>query len=110
MERAVNVVIIGSSGYTGADAIRLLAEHPFANITALTAHQHAGKNLSDIYPQFSGVSPQILQTTDEIDWSKVDVAICGLPHGTSQKLIASIPDTVKIIDCLLYTSPSPRDG
>ena len=98
MEPAVNVVIIGASGYTGADAIRLLAEHPFANIMALTAHQHAGKNLSDIYPQFSGVSPQILQTTDEIDWSKVDVAICGLPHGTSQKLIAAIPDSVKIID------------
>ena len=98
MEPAVNVVIIGASGYTGADAIRLLAEHPFANIMALTAHQHAGKNLSDIYPQFSGVSPQILKTTDEFDWSKVDVAICGLPHGTSQKLIAAIPDSVKIID------------
>lgn len=98
MEPAVNVVIIGASGYTGADAIRLLAEHPFANIMALTAHQHAGKNLSDIYPQFSGVSPQILQRTEEIDWSKVDVAICGLPHGTSQKLIAAIPDSVKIID------------
>lgn len=98
MKPAVNVVIIGASGYTGADAIRLLAEHPFANIMALTAHQHAGKNLSDIYPQFSQVSPQILQTTDEVDWSKVDVAICGLPHGTSQKLIATIPDSVKIID------------
>ncbi|EJW21799.1 hypothetical protein IMCC14465_01930 [alpha proteobacterium IMCC14465] len=98
MEKIVNVVIIGASGYTGADAIRLLSEHPFANITALTAHQHAGKNLSDIYPQFASVSPQILQTTDEIDWSNVDIAICGLPHGTSQKLIAAIPDTVKIID------------
>ena len=98
MKSAVNVVIIGASGYTGADAFRLLAEHPFANIMALTAHQHTGKNLSDIYPQFSQVSPQILQTTDEVDWSKVDVAICGLPHGTSQKLIATIPDSVKIID------------
>ena len=45
MKPAVNVVIIGASGYTGADAIRLLAEHPFANIMALTAHQHAEKNI-----------------------------------------------------------------
>lgn len=98
MDKAVNVVIVGASGYTGADAVRLLSGHPCANISALAAHQHAGKNLSEIYPQFAGVAPQRLQPADEIDWSDIDVAICGLPHGTSQKLISEIPESVKVID------------
>lgn len=42
--------ILGASGYTGADAVRLLARHPNAEITALTANTHAGKAMSEVFP------------------------------------------------------------
>ena len=44
--------ILGASGYTGADAVRLLARHPNAEITALTANTHAGKAMSEVFPHF----------------------------------------------------------
>ncbi len=45
--------ILGASGYTGADAVRLLARHPNAEIVALTANTHAGKSMGDVFPHFS---------------------------------------------------------
>jgi N-acetyl-gamma-glutamyl-phosphate reductase len=51
----INVGIIGASGYTGADAVRLLAAHPHAEIKLLTGNAHAGKALAEIYPQFGGL-------------------------------------------------------
>ena len=52
--------ILGASGYTGADAVRLLARHPNAEITALTANTHAGKAMSDVFPHF------LMQPTDSL--------------------------------------------
>ena len=51
----ISVGIIGASGYTGADAVRLLAAHPNAEIKLLTGNAHAGKELAEIYPQFAGL-------------------------------------------------------
>ena len=96
--RKINVGIIGASGYTGADAVRLLAGHPHAEIKLLTGNAHAGKALADIYPQFAGLDVPPLATAEDADWSAIDVAICGLPHSTAQDVIAQLPESVKIID------------
>ena len=96
--RKINVGIIGASGYTGADAVRLLAGHPHAEIKLLTGNAHAGKALADIYPQFAGLDVPPLVRAEDADWSAIDVAICGLPHSTAQDVIAQLPESVKIID------------
>ena len=96
--RKINVGIIGASGYTGADAVRLLAAHPNAEIKLLTGNAHAGKKLADIYPQFAGLDVPPLVKAEDADWSSIDVAICGLPHSTAQDVIAQLPDSVKVID------------
>ena len=98
MTKKIAVAIIGASGYTGADAIRLLAAHPRAEIKALTANAHAGKALSDVFPQFAALDLPALQKVETVDWSNIDAAICGLPHGTAQDVIQSIPNSVKVID------------
>lgn len=94
----IRVGIIGASGYTGADAVRLLAAHPQAEIKLLTGNAHAGKALADIYPQFGGIDAPALVKAEAADWSAIDVAICGLPHSTAQDVIATLPESVKIID------------
>ena len=94
----INVGIIGASGYTGADAVRLLATHPHAEIKLLTGNAHAGKALADIYPQFAGLDVPPLVKAEDADWSAIDVAICGLPHSTAQDVIAQLPESVKVID------------
>jgi N-acetyl-gamma-glutamyl-phosphate reductase len=96
--RKINVGIIGASGYTGADAVRLLAGHPHAEIKLLTGKAHAGKALADIYPQFAGLDVPPLVKAEDADWNAIDVAICGLPHSTAQDVIAQLPDSVKVID------------
>ena len=94
----IKVGIIGASGYTGADAVRLLAAHPQTEIALLTGNAHAGKALADIYPQFGGLDVPSLVKAEDADWSNIDVAICGLPHSTAQDVIAEVPEKVKIID------------
>lgn len=97
-EQKINVGIIGASGYTGADAVRLLASHPHAEIKLLTGNAHAGKALADIYPQFGGLNVPALVKAEDADWRGIDAVICGLPHSTAQDVIAAIPDSVKVID------------
>ena len=94
----IRVGIIGASGYTGADAVRLLAAHPNAEIKLLTGNSHAGKALAEIYPQFGGIDAPTLVKAEDADWSQIDVAICGLPHSTAQDVIAGLPESVRVID------------
>ncbi|MGC6511579.1 MAG: N-acetyl-gamma-glutamyl-phosphate reductase [Parvibaculales bacterium] len=98
MSDKIAVAIIGASGYTGADAIRLLATHPHVEIKALTANAHAGRALSEVFPQFGALDLPVLQKVETVDWSSIDAALCGLPHGTAQDVIQNIPERVKVID------------
>ena len=94
----ISVGIIGASGYTGADAVRLLGAHPNAEIKLLTGNANADKELAEIYPQFAGLDVPALVKAEDADWRGIDAAICGLPHSTAQDVIAQVPDSVKIID------------
>ena len=89
---------MGASGYTGADLIRLAACHPNVDLVALTANSHAGKPLADVFPHLAGLDLPGLTTVEEADWGGLDVAFCGLPHGTTQEIIASLPDKVRVVD------------
>ncbi|HHN72733.1 MAG TPA: N-acetyl-gamma-glutamyl-phosphate reductase [Thermopetrobacter sp.] len=96
--RTVRVAVIGASGYTGADAIRLAARHPGIEIVALTANTHAGRPVSQVWPHLASLDLPDLVTNGEVDWGAVDAAFVGLPHGTAQDVIVSIPEHVRIID------------
>jgi N-acetyl-gamma-glutamyl-phosphate reductase len=90
MNSKKKVGILGASGYTGADAIRLLARHPNVEIAALTANTHAGKTMDEVFPHFFMLDLPVLTEWEKVDWTKLDAVICGLPHGTTQEIIAAI--------------------
>jgi N-acetyl-gamma-glutamyl-phosphate reductase len=94
----IRIGILGASGYVGADLVRLLAGHHSADMRVLTANAHAGKPMGQVYPHLAGLDLPDLQTIDEANWDDLDVVFCGLPHGTTQKAIATMPDHVKVID------------
>lgn len=96
--KKIKVGILGASGYTGAEAMRLLLRHPGAEITLLTADRKAGQPVADVYPHLGGYGLPDMISVAEADWSKVDVVLCGLPHGTTQEIIAGLPDGLKVID------------
>ncbi|MGB7915309.1 MAG: N-acetyl-gamma-glutamyl-phosphate reductase [Rhodomicrobium sp.] len=96
--RKVKIGVIGASGYTGADLIRLAACHPHMEITLLAANTHAGKPLSDVFPHLGFIQAPPLVKAEDADWSTCDAVFCGLPHGTAQDIIVTLPGSVKIID------------
>jgi N-acetyl-gamma-glutamyl-phosphate reductase len=96
--KKIRAAVLGASGYTGADLIRLAARHPNIAISALIAKGHAGQPLAQVFPHLATLDLPALVTSDEVDWSKIDVAFCGLPHATAHSEIAKLPKRVKVID------------
>lgn len=90
--------ILGASGYTGTELLRLLRYHPQAEIRALTADRQAGKPIAAVFPHLAGEGLPDLVSIGEVDWSGLDVVFCGLPHGTTQEVIAGLPRHLKIVD------------
>jgi N-acetyl-gamma-glutamyl-phosphate reductase len=101
MSAKKKIGILGASGYTGADAVRLLARHPHVEITALTANTHAGKAMEEVFPHFFMLDLPRLTEWEQVDWTKLDAVFCGLPHGTTQEIIAAVMaanPAIKILD------------
>ena len=93
-----SIAILGASGYTGAELVRLLATHPSFRIVALSADRKAGLPMAEVFPFLRHLALPTLQKIDEIDFSKVDLCFCALPHATSQAVIAALPRDLKIVD------------
>ncbi|MBT7221958.1 MAG: N-acetyl-gamma-glutamyl-phosphate reductase, partial [Marinovum sp.] len=92
------IAILGASGYTGAELIRLLATHPSFSIAALGAERKAGQPLAQVFPHLRHLDLPLLVKTEEIDFSQIDLCFCALPHKTSQNIIAGLPADLKIVD------------
>src|SRR4029450_73383 len=87
VEKKVKIGVLGASGYTGAELIRLLLRHPRAELALLTADRRAGQEMAAVFPQFSPFALPTLVSIDAIDWKRagLDLAFCALPHGNTQK-------------------------
>jgi len=92
------IAILGASGYTGAELVRLIATHPAMRIVALSGDRKAGMTMAEVFPQLRHMPLPQLQKIEEIDFEEVDLAFCALPHATSQAVIAALPRTLKIVD------------
>ena len=103
MATKAKIGVLGASGYTGSDLVRLLLRHPRAEIALLTADRSAGKEMREVYPQFSPYPLPKLVSIDSVDWgaAALDLAFCALPHATTQKVISDLlnkaPNT-KVVD------------
>ncbi len=95
---AISAVVLGASGYTGAELVRILSGHPTVTIAALTADRHAGRALADIFPHFHGLDIPDLIPLENVEWDGVDVVFCCLPHGTTQTVVRGLPPRLKVID------------
>jgi len=92
------IAILGASGYTGAELVRLIATHPDLEIAALAANSKAGQGMGAVFPHLRHLDLPDLVTIDEIDFAGIDLCFCALPHKTSQEVIAALPRDLKIID------------
>ncbi len=99
--KKLQIAIIGASGYTGAELIRILLNHKKVEIAALVANSNAGQKIEQLYPHLTHYNLPDLKKLEEIDFSKIDAVFGCLPHTTSQetfkKLIPQNPH-LKIFD------------
>ncbi|HBQ35658.1 MAG TPA: N-acetyl-gamma-glutamyl-phosphate reductase [Rhodobacteraceae bacterium] len=92
------IAILGASGYTGAELVRLIASHPGMKIVALSGERKAGMKYGDVFPHLRHLNLPDLVKIDQIDFSNIDLAFCALPHATSQAVIRDLPLDLKIVD------------
>ena len=93
-----SIAILGASGYTGAELIRLISEHPSMKIKALGAYSKAGQTIAQVFPHLRHLDLPTMVSFDQIDWSGIDLCFCALPHKTSQEVIRDLPTDLKIVD------------
>lgn len=93
------IAVLGASGYTGEEVVRLLSLHPTFKVTVLTGDRQAGKKFSEVYPHLVTATdaPPLIKIAD-VDWNNVDGVFCCLPHATTQEVLASLPGNVKVVD------------
>ena len=92
------IAILGASGYTGAELVRLIATHPGMGIVALSGDRKAGMAMAEVFPFLAHLPLPRLQKIEDIDFTNVDLAFCALPHATSQAVIAALPRDLKVVD------------
>ncbi|PON49198.1 N-acetyl-gamma-glutamyl-phosphate reductase, type [Parasponia andersonii] len=97
-EKPIRIGVLGASGYTGSEIVRLLANHPHFDINFLTADRKAGQSLSSVFPHLITQDLPNLIAVKDADFSSVDAVFCCLPHGTTQDIIKGLPKNLKIVD------------
>ncbi|MGB7344495.1 MAG: N-acetyl-gamma-glutamyl-phosphate reductase [Pirellulaceae bacterium] len=88
---SIRVGILGATGYTGLEVIRLLLNHPQAKIVAATSRSDAGKQVAEVHPCFAGRLDLELTDADPATIAKqCDVVMCCLPHGASAATVKEL--------------------
>ncbi len=92
------IAILGASGYTGAELVRLVHGHPELEIVALSADRKAGMAMGEVFPHLAPFDLPPLRRIEEIDFAALDLVFAALPHGVTQKLVRALPDGLKVVD------------
>jgi N-acetyl-gamma-glutamyl-phosphate reductase len=99
----IKTAIVGASGYTGSELVRLLLQHPNVEITAVTSRQEVGRRIDDLFPRFRKLTGAdlafIAPDPTAIAKSGAQVAFLALPHGVAAEIAtALLALNVKVID------------
>ncbi|MEO1676793.1 MAG: N-acetyl-gamma-glutamyl-phosphate reductase [Pseudomonadota bacterium] len=90
--------ILGASGYTGAELVRLIATHPSLEVAALTADRKSGMSMNEVFPHLSHLDLPRLTRIEEADFSRIGIVFCALPHATTQAVISEMDPALKVVD------------
>ena len=95
---SIPVSLIGGSGYTGGELIRLLSSHPNFKLIEIVANRSVGKKVEEVFPHLRHLNLTTFISFEDLNFTKAKLIFCALPHATSQEIIKKIPSGIKIID------------
>ena len=97
--KTVNVGIVGGTGYTGVELLRLLAAHPQAQVTMITSRSEEGVSVADMYPNLRGVYDLRFSVPDIEKLKTCDVVFFATPHGVAMSMAKDLIESgTKVID------------
>ena len=96
----IKVAIVGASGYSGIEAVRLLAGHPFVELSVLTSEHYAGREVAEVYRHLAGIDlPPFEDLRPGMVKGRAEVALTCLPEKTGTQMVADlVKGGVKVID------------
>ncbi len=95
----LRVAIVGATGYTGSELVRLLSQHPLVEIAAITSRGRVGEPFSSVHGASRGIADEALVTVDELPSLAIGAFFLALPHGVSMDFVAAQPpDGPPIVD------------
>ncbi len=95
----IKVGIVGGTGYTGAELLRLFAAHPQAEVVALTSRKEAGLRADRLFPNLRGYTDVVFATPDEARLDECDAVFFATPHGTAMQMAPALVEKgVRVID------------
>jgi N-acetyl-gamma-glutamyl-phosphate reductase len=94
------IAIIGASGYTGGELIRILSGHPGMAVSVITSREHQGKPLGEVFPHLLGYGNLVFEPPDyQAIRDRVDAAFTALPHQASMAAVAELATSgIPIVD------------
>lgn len=98
LQKDVRIGVLGASGYTGSEIVRLLANHPYLGISLMTADRKVGQSIASVFPHLVTQDLPNMVAIKDADFSNVDAVFCCLPHGTTQDIIKGLPSSLKVVD------------
>lgn len=87
MGKKHKIGIIGATGYTGSELVRILVNHPEVEIALITSESRAGEKFSDIHTSFRGIVDIVLQPASQVEKAELDLVFLALPHGVSMDFV-----------------------
>jgi N-acetyl-gamma-glutamyl-phosphate reductase len=96
----IKIAIFGGSGYGGSELLRILLQHPHADVQFVTANEHAGKAVAEVHKNLLGLTDlNFIKAHENLDTlNDIDCAFFALPHGQAMELAPKLPPNVKVID------------
>jgi N-acetyl-gamma-glutamyl-phosphate reductase len=95
----VDVAVLGASGYTGAELLRLLSAHPRVRVSLLGAHDAAGQRVGDVFPHLVPFADRTFEPIEAVDVDATPVALTALPAGTAARIVPPLVEAgVRVVD------------
>ncbi len=94
----MKIGVVGASGYSGGELLRLLNSHPYFQVEYIAAGSQAGAPVTSVHPQLVDYSDRTFEATEIFRMNECELLFFALPHGESAKLIAGVDQKIKIVD------------
>ena len=95
----IKVGVVGGTGYTGVELLRLLLRHPNATVTVITSRGEAGRRLDDLFPSLLGACELAFTDPADADFSACDVVFFATPHNVAMREVPALLDRgIRVID------------